>query len=264
MAFLNNRNLAALWKPSPIKTQTAGSLSSKISSTKGSAAGVSGGNTPLSGLHNEDYYYKREKADILAAEKRAQADRLAQITAQQKTVPTTTTSTMTQVLPSWIPPSAYDVPEYQPYIPGAAPTYAAPTWDEGAIESLTQRNAASGLRGLREQVQRVTGRKYENAQVGRMTLREALQGYGAGMGSVLSAAGGTARGEYSQKYGIEADVAKTNYGGAMTQWGAENVARSQGAMTNYQAELEKQKAGFESAWNKWKAGIGTTTTNKTV
>jgi len=188
---------------------------------------------------------------------------LAQIRAQKQTVPTTTTSSTSAVMPSWDPPSTYDIPEYQPYIPGAAPTYAAPKWDEEAIESLTQRKARPGLRELRSQIQRVSGQRYDNPQVGRMTLRDALQGYGSGIGSVLSGAGNVARGEYGQKYGIEADVAKTNYGGQMAQWQGETAARSQGAMTNYQAELEKRRTGFQSAWDKWKSSIGSSTTSKT-
>lgn len=192
----------------------------------------------------------------LIDERRQQGYNLAKIEAERKVVPTTSTSTARTVMPSWTPPESYDIPEYTPYIPGATPSYSAPVWDEGAIESLTQRNAAPGLRGLREQVQKATNRKYENVQVGRMTLREALQGYGAGIGSVLGGAGTAARGEYGQKYGIEADVAKTNYGGMMAQWQGENVARSQEAMTNYQSELEKRKTSFNTAWDKWKSSIG--------
>ncbi len=136
-----------------------------------------------------DFLYERDKEDQLAAEKRALAVKK-----------TTATS---NVMPSFAPPSSYDIPTYEPYIPGKAPTYAAPTWDEGAIESLTQKKAAPGLRALRQQVQRVTGRRFDNPQVGRMTLREALQGYGSGIGTVLGSAGETALGEYGRRYGIE-------------------------------------------------------------
>ncbi len=200
-------------------------------------------------LATSDFQYARNLKDQIAAENRALSVKR-----------TTTTS---NVMPSWSLPESYDVPKYEPYIPGAAPTYTAPTWDEGAIENLTQQKASGGLRELRSQVQRVTGRKYYNAQVGRMTLREALQGYGAGVGSVLSGAGNVARGEYGQKYGIEADVAKTNYGGAMSQWSAANQAKSEGAKTNYQAELERRRTGFQASWDKWKSSIGSSTTSTT-
>jgi len=210
---------------------------------------------------------KRLRREAIAEERRRAAQQqqytLAQIRAQKQVTPSTTTSSTSAVMPSWEPPSTYDIPEYQPYIPGAAPTYAAPEWDEGAISSLTQKRAAPGLRSLRQQVQRVTGRKYDSPQVARMTLREALQGYGSGIGLVLGGAGSAALGEYGQKYGAETEEARTNYGGQMAQWQGETAARSQGAMTNYQAELEKRRTGYQSSWDKWKASVGTTTTSTT-
>ncbi len=259
MAF-NTTNLMAKWNPVKPVTQTMGSLGSKIGPAR-TTASAGGTSSTSSGLHDEDYYYNRAKKDALELYERQKEDALEQWQREQKLSKTTIEK---PVLPVGAPPATYSIPEYEPYIPGAAPSYTAPEWNEGAIESLTQRKARPGLRELRSQIQRVSGQRYDNPQVGRMTLRDALAGYGAGIGSVLGGASGAARGEYSQKYGIEADVAKTNYAGAMSQWGAENVARGQGALLNYQSELEKRKAGFETAWNKWKAGIGTTTTNKTV
>jgi len=214
----------------------------------------------LQGIEDEKTQYARSRAEQERLYLRNKADEYQKWIREKNLVKTTTQAPS---MPGWDPLSTYDVPEYQPYIPGAAPIYAAPTWDEGAIESLTQRKAAPGLRNLRQQVQRVTGRRYDNPQVARMTLREALQGYGAGIGSVMGSAGETAMGEYGKKYAIEADVAKTNYGGQMAQWQSETAAGSQGAMTNYQAELEKRRTGYQSSWDKWKASVGTTTTSTT-
>ncbi len=218
--------------------------------------------------------YEREKKDALEKWEREQKaaretselewerEQAADLSKFNREKNLTTTSTSTPVIPPDSPPDMYVVPAYQPYIPGAAPTYAAPTWDEGAIGALTQQKAAPGLRELRNQVQRATRTSSDNPQVGRMTLRDALRGYGSGISSVLGGASSAARGEYGQKYGIQADVAKTNYGGAMSQWGAENVAKSQGALANFQADLDRRKTGFETSWNKWKAGIGTKTTQR--
>jgi hypothetical protein len=97
-----------------------------------------------------------------------------------------------------------------------------------------------------------------------MTLRDALKGYGSGIATVLSGAQTSARGEYGQKYGIQADAAKTNYGGAMAQWGAENTAMAKGVETNYFSELDKRKSAFENSWTKWKSGIGTKTTSSST
>ena len=208
----------------------------------------------------QERLYLRNKAEEERLYKRGKTDEYQKWIREKNLVKTTTQAPS---MPGWDPLSTYDVPEYQPYIPGAAPTYAAPTWDEGAIESLTQRKAAPGLRNLRQQVQRVTGRRYDNPQVARMTLREALQGYGAGIGSVMGSAGETAMGEYGKKYAIEADVAKTNYGGRMAQWQGETQARSEGARMNYQSELERRRTAFQSAWDKWKSSIGSSTTSTT-
>jgi hypothetical protein len=223
------------------------------------------------GIEDEQTMYARSRADKerLDAENRVESERLYQRSKadeyqkwlrEKNLVKTSTTETS---MPSWDAPTSYDIPTYQPYIPGAAPTYAAPKWDDNAIESLTQKKAAPGLRNLRQQVQRVTGRRYDNPQVGRMTLREALQGYGSGIGSVMGSAGEVATGEYAKKYATQADEAKTNYGGAMAQWQGETSARSEGARSNYQADLDRRKTMFNAAWDKWKASTGTRTTSTT-
>lgn len=209
------------------------------------------------GKADEIALYNRAKADEITIYNRAKADQLA---AEERALGIRKTTETSNLVPSWSPPESYDVPEYTPYIPGAAPTYKAPKWDEGAIDALTQQKAAPGLRTLRQQVQRVTGRRYDNPQVGRMTLREALQGYGSGIGSVLGGAGEVALGEYGKRYGIEADVAKTNYGGAMARWSGVTAAKTEAARTQYQSELEKRRTAFSTAWDKWKASIGTRTT----
>ena len=179
----------------------------------------------------------------------------------------------------------YTAPPYRD--PG---TYTPPAWDEGAIETLTQKRAAPGLRALRQQVQRVTGRRYDNPQVGRMTLREALQGYGSGVSSVMGGASVAAAGEYGQKYGRMAegargayesqaasaraynaymqDVSKTQYGSAMagyeTEVGQEAATTAYGrgteaATTAYGREkevattaYERQQQAFKDAYDLWK------------
>src|SRR5574343_297657 len=77
------------------------------------------------------------------------------------------TSTTRPILPTEQEPSNYiGTPEYTPAsirsAPGMGtvnyqnmPGYSAPAWNEREIEGLTQKRAASGLRELRRQVQRV-------------------------------------------------------------------------------------------------------------
>jgi hypothetical protein len=135
------------------------------------------------------------------------------------------------------PPPLYEVPKIT-----QAPSYSAPSWDESEIDTLAQKRAAGGIRNLRDQVQRVTGRTYGNPQVTRMTLREALQGYGSGLDKIMSGANEAASSEYARRYGIRTDASKTGYMGEMEQWKATNNAAMKEADTRYQ-----------SLWDKWKA-----------
>jgi len=112
---------------------------------------------------------------------------------------------------------------------GAIPQFTAPEWDEQEIEQLTQRKAAPGIRQLREAVQSAMRKPYSSPQVQRMTLRDALQGYGIGLESVLGGAGQAAIGEYGQKYGRE-------FAGEQMNWQAEANRLNtiyQGAMQEY-------------------------------
>jgi hypothetical protein len=104
-------------------------------------------------------------------------------------------------LPQYAMPNAEDVPTYsQDYT--KLPTYTAPVYDENAITTLAQQRAAPGLRALRQQINRASGVNYENPNAKRMTLRDALQGYGQGVASVINAAGQQATGEYNAKYAV--------------------------------------------------------------
>lgn len=123
----------------------------------------------------------------------------------------------------------------------AAPTYTAPTYDEGKVKKLTQEQAAPAIRGLRSALQRVQNNQGENANVNRMTLRDALAGYGQGLQSAMSTASATARSLYNEEYSREADAAKTNF-----------TARADAAKTNYQASVDAAKTNFEAQYDQYK------------
>ena len=123
----------------------------------------------------------------------------------------------------------------------AAPTYTAPTYDEGKVKKLTQEQAAPAIRGLRSAIQRVQNNQGENANVNRMTLRDALAGYGQGLQSAMSTASATARSLYNEEYSREADAAKTNF-----------TARADAAKTNYQASVDAAKTNFEAQYDQYK------------
>ncbi|GAG88588.1 unnamed protein product, partial [marine sediment metagenome] len=109
------------------------------------------------------------------------------------------------------------------------PEFEAPEWDEEEISRIRQVRAASGIRRLRGAVQMAMGGAYESPQIKRMSLRQALAGYGMGLESVMGGAGREARGEYGEKYGREfegeqaewrANVQRIGlmYSGAMSAW----------------------------------------------
>lgn len=127
--------------------------------------------------------------------------------------------------------------------PGVAPeapevgAFAAPPWRESEIRRLTQMKAGPGLRRLRREAQRVAGQYFENPNVKRMTVREALAGMGIGMGSILTGAGGAAAQEYGMQYGRE-------YGAALT---------------SYQAQTNAAMAAYQAAWQAYLAEREATT-----
>jgi hypothetical protein len=106
------------------------------------------------------------------------------------------------------------------------PEFVAPEYDKRQVRAMTQKEAASGVRRLREAVQMAMGQRYENPNVKRMTLREALQGYGSGLGDVMSKAGQTAQARYTQQLQLEHDE----------------------ALRNWQAAVDAEMAAYNAAW----------------
>jgi hypothetical protein len=91
------------------------------------------------------------------------------------------------------------------------PEFAAPARDEDRVKALTQQKSAAGLRAMRAQIQKAMGQGYRNANVKRMTLRDALAGYGQGVESVMSGAQSAAGQEYNQEYAKAYDTAGKNW-----------------------------------------------------
>lgn len=94
---------------------------------------------------------------------------------------------------------------------GEMPTFVAPTRDEGRIKELTQQKSAAGLRAMRAQIQKAMGQGYRNANVKRMTLRDALAGYGQGIENVMTGAQTAAGNEYNTEYASAYDTAGKNW-----------------------------------------------------
>ena len=108
-------------------------------------------------------------------------------------------------------------------------TPGLPEYDMSKVESLAQRAAAPGVRSLRSAMQETQQGYYANPNVKRMTLRDALAGYGQGLENVMGGAYKTGAAIYGQEYGVQAQ-------GAMQQR----------QITSQEAMQQKQIAAAES------------------
>ena len=144
-------------------------------------------------------------------------------------------------LPVYQPTAKYVAPKY--IAPGE---YVAPKYDEDRVAALTQRKSAAGLRAARQALQQTVGGYYENPNVKRMTLRDALAGYGQSVESVLSGADTAAREEYNQEYGIQADQSKTNYNTDIQTSKIKHEGDVNAAQLNYQSALDAERTNYNN------------------
>jgi len=117
------------------------------------------------------------------------------------------------------------------------PEFNMPEWDEGEITKLTQKYAAPGVRSLRAQVQQAQAAPYENPNVKRMALRDALQGYGIGLEGVMAGAARSAAGEYGQKYATQAQEAQVRHEDVVKQM----TTNFEAAMQEYMASMTETR-----------------------
>lgn len=122
------------------------------------------------------------------------------------------------------------------------PSFKMPEYDEAAVRTERQKVAAPYLRTLRQNVQKVMAQSFENPNVKRMTLRDALGGYGTALESVMGRAEAEGRRAYGEKYSKQAEEAKTNY--------ATEVAR---ANAQWQAEVNRQNLEYQNLLKEWMA-----------
>lgn len=109
------------------------------------------------------------------------------------------------------------------------PKLKLPKVNKRAVAALQQKHAAPGVRKLRESMQLALASGSDNPNVRRMTIREAMQGYGTGLESVMAGAYGTARSEHL------ADVQQ----------------EGQEAQLNWQAEVNRQNQLYQQAMNEY-------------
>ena len=129
---------------------------------------------------------------------------------------------------------------------GAAPTLNLPEYDEDKVSELTQKRAAPGVRRLRETTQQAMGETYENPNVKRMTVREALSGYGSGLENVMAGAGSAATQEYGQQYAASVSAEMARFQGALSRRAQEYQTQSQSYLMGQQQEYWKEQQDYSS------------------
>ena len=127
-----------------------------------------------------------------------------------------------------------------PYTIGKLPTleydtFTAPTRDPNRISNLRARASGAGLRDLRRQTQRtIQGTSGMDATMRRMTLKDALMGYGSGVSKIMSSADRIAQSQYEQEYGDKFKESLLNYQAGISKKNAEYQARLQRLIYNAQ------------------------------
>jgi len=141
-------------------------------------------------------------------------------------------------------PPGMTAEDWKSQYPQDIPEYEIPERDERRLNFLTRQAAAPHVRSLRSQVQRAMAGSFENPNVKRITLRDALAGYGEGLENVMGGAAETAERQYAGEYAPMLEKSKA-------MWGAE-VQRQQNAyqaafdLWRTQRELELKRYEIES------------------
>jgi len=112
--------------------------------------------------------------------------------------------------------------------------FKAPEYDEKEVSKLTQKRAAPALRRLRNVTQQALSATHENPNVQRMTVRQALAGYGTGLEGVMAGAGRAATSEYGQRY----NALMT---GALASYDAKNRAKMAQYSNLFSDYMQKQR-----------------------
>jgi len=131
---------------------------------------------------------------------------------------------------------------------GEAPVYEKPEYDEDKVSSLTQKRAAPGVRRLRETTQQAMSATYDNPNVKRMTVRDALSGYGTGLENVMAGAGTTARAEYGQQYAADVNAAMAKYRGDLARQSQEYDIQSRDWLMGRENEYWKERQDYQDPY----------------
>jgi len=135
-----------------------------------------------------------------------------------------------------------------PDFPGAgdAPKLNLPEYDEKKVSALTQKRAAPSIRRLRETTQAATSGSYDNPNVKRMTVREALAGYGTGLEGIVAGAGRAASGEYGQQFAASVNAEMARFQGSLSRQAQQYDTWSKGWLMERQQEIKDESDPYKT------------------
>jgi len=139
---------------------------------------------------------------------------------------------------------------------GPAPELNLPEYDEDKVSSLTQKRAAPGVRRLREATRSAMSETYDNPNVKRMTVRDALSGYGTGLENVMAGAGRSATQEYGQQYAASVNAEMTRFKAAVGRQSQLLDISSRAWLMEKEYDLAQEYEDPYDAFNKFYGGGG--------
>lgn len=116
--------------------------------------------------------------------------------------------------------------------------FTAPTRDEAKVKQYETQESAAGLRAMRAAIQKAMSQTYRNPNVKRMTLREALAGYGQGLENIMSSSRKNAESRYNQEY-------QTAYDESVKNWQSAQSAKQETWKKDYQTKLSQYQTAVQ-------------------
>lgn len=122
------------------------------------------------------------------------------------------------------------------------PTMQAPEFDRRKVRAETQLEAGPQVRRLRDVTARALSTRFENPNVQRMTVREALQGFGGGLASILQGA---------RRAAVQTQL-------------PEYTAQVGAAQRTFEANVQSLQSEYNNLWKQFLTSGTTTTTTRTT
>jgi hypothetical protein len=135
--------------------------------------------------------------------------------------------------------------------------FTAPVRDENRVSSLRMKASGAGLRELRRQTQStIASASGLDPTMRRMTLKDALMGYGSGVSKVMSQADQIAQRQYEKEYDDKFKESTMNYQAGMNKANLEYKAKIEKLLFNAQHPSMAQINANERALAAGSTGYG--------